>query len=188
VGEQEPSLRAPALVGTVIGRYVLVRLLGVGGMGAVYEAKHQDLGRCAAVKTLHERYASEPNARQRFLREGQSVARIRHVNVVDVYDVGIDGEHPYLVMELLDGENLAQFIERQGRLSVQQAADFLVPVVAAVAAARDHAFERFREPLLEEIGRVEAVASPPLVLLADAGSCAAVEAYALDYFGGLIEP
>ena len=124
-----------SLVGTVLGRYALVRLIGVGGMGAVYEAMHQDLGRRAAIKTLHERSLADPGARQRFLQEGQAAARIRHANVADVYDVAIDGDHPYLVMELLEGEDLSRLIERHGPLSVQRAADLLLPVVAAVSAA-----------------------------------------------------
>src|SRR4051794_4866829 len=103
----------PSLVGAVLGRYALVRLLGAGGMGAVYEGIHLDLGRRAAVKTLHDHHLSEPNARQRFLREGRTAALIRHANVADVYDVGIEGEHPYLIIELLEGEDLAQLIQRQ---------------------------------------------------------------------------
>jgi serine/threonine-protein kinase len=129
--------RSRPLEGTVLGRYRLVRWLGEGGMGAVYEATHQELGKRAAVKTLHERLAAAPEARQRFLREGKAAARIRHTNVADVYDVGLDGEHPYLVMELLEGEDLGRWLARRGALPVQECADLLVPVVAAVAAAHD---------------------------------------------------
>jgi eukaryotic-like serine/threonine-protein kinase len=125
------------LAGTVLGRYRLLRLLGEGGMGAVYEATHQDLGRPAAIKTLHPRHAESENARSRFLREGQAASRIRHPNVADVYDVGIEEGQPYLVMELLEGETLARVIARDGPLSVQRTADILAPVVAAVAAVHD---------------------------------------------------
>jgi eukaryotic-like serine/threonine-protein kinase len=129
------SFRAAQHVGTVLGRYVLVRLLGAGGMGAVYEGTHQELGKRVAVKLLQERYIASPTARQRFLLEGRAVARIRHPNVADVYDVGIEGEPPYLVMELLEGEDLARLLGREAPLSVQRAADLLIPVVAGVAAA-----------------------------------------------------
>src|SRR5689334_17157284 len=111
--EPAPPVDTASLVGTVLGRYQLVRLLGAGGMGAVYEAIHQDLGRRAAVKTLHDRYAGEAEARLRFLQEGQAAARIRHPNVADVYDVGIDGARPYLVLELLEGESLGRLLARQ---------------------------------------------------------------------------
>ncbi|MET0412319.1 MAG: serine/threonine-protein kinase, partial [Polyangiaceae bacterium] len=127
----------PHLTGAVLGRYSLVRLLGAGGMGSVYEARHRDLGRRVAIKTLHAGHLSEPGARERFLREGQAAARIRHANVADVYDVVIDDELPYLVMELLEGESMAALLKRARVLSVEQAADLLVPVVAAVAAAHD---------------------------------------------------
>jgi len=106
-------------------------------MGVVYEATHQDLGRRAAIKTLHARYAESPPARARFLREGQAASRIRHPNVADVYDVGIYEDQPYLVMELLEGETFGRLITREGRLSVQRTADIMVPVLAAVAAAHD---------------------------------------------------
>ena len=132
-----PAASPGPLAGTVLGRYLLVRLLGEGGMGAVYEATHQDLGRRVAIKILHPRYAESEKARSRFLREGQAASRIRHPNVADVYDVGIEGVHPYLVMELLEGADLAQVIEREAPLSVQRTADLLVPVVAAVAIAHD---------------------------------------------------
>src|SRR5688572_27572210 len=104
VSEDDPS-GVPPLTGAVLGRYALVRLLGAGGMGAVYEARHRDLGRRVAIKTLHAGHLSEPGARRRFLREGQAAARIRHANVADVYDVVIDDDVPYLVMELLEGES-----------------------------------------------------------------------------------
>jgi Tol biopolymer transport system component len=122
----------------VLGRYRLGRLLGVGGMGAVYEATHRDLGKRVAIKTLHAYLASEPHAQQRFLQEGQAAARIHHVNVAEVHDVCIDGDQPYLVMELLEGEDLATCIEREGAQSVVRTADLLVPVIAAMAAAHDH--------------------------------------------------
>jgi len=137
VTDDAPAARSGPLAGTLLGRYALVRLLGEGGMGSVYEATHCDLGKRAAIKTLHERYANSPEARQRFLREGRAAAQIRHSNVADVYDVAIDGSYPYLVMELLEGEDLSRLISRQAPLGVEQAADLLVPVVAAVAAAHD---------------------------------------------------
>jgi serine/threonine protein kinase/Tol biopolymer transport system component len=137
MSEDDPS-GTPPLAGAVLGRYALVRLLGAGGMGAVYEARHRDLGRRVAIKTLHAGHLAEPGARQRFLREGQAAARIRHANVADVYDVVIDDELPYLVMELLEGESMAALLKRAGALPAQHAADLMVPVVAAVAAAHDH--------------------------------------------------
>ena len=136
VGSSDPPTAA-TLAGTVLGRYRLERLLGEGGMGAVYAARHQDLGKPAAVKVLHERYDQSAQTRVRFLREGQAASRIRHPNVVDVYDVGSDGGRAYLVMELLEGEDLRSLIEREAPLSAQRTADLLVPVISALAAAHD---------------------------------------------------
>jgi serine/threonine-protein kinase len=122
--------------GTLLGRYEIRRQLGRGGMGAVYEAIHRDLKKRVAVKVLMPQLASNEEARQRFLREGEAASRIRHPHVVDVTDVGGDGTLSYLVMEFLEGEDLAGRLAR-GPLSPQEAADILLPVVAGVAAAHD---------------------------------------------------
>jgi len=128
---------ADPLIGTVLGRHLILRLVGAGGMGLVYEGTHQDLDRRAAVKVLHERYARRSELQRRFLREGKAASRVRHSNVVAVYDVGVDRDKPYLVMEYLEGEDLHRTIAREGALSVQRVADLLVPVVSAVATAHD---------------------------------------------------
>jgi serine/threonine-protein kinase len=120
--------------GTVLGRYEIGRQLGRGGMGAVYEAVHRDLRKQVAVKVLSAALAHDEVARQRFLREGEAVSRIRHPHVVDVTDVGAEGEHLYLVMELLQGEDLASRIQR-GPLAPTEAVDLLLPVLAGVHAA-----------------------------------------------------
>ncbi len=146
----EPKLASPSLSsisgdvsadrlvpGASLGRYVIVRLIGRGGMGCVYEAVHRDLGRRVAIKTLLPALAASPEARGRFLREGQAASRIRHPHVVDVTDVVAEGPTGYLVMEYLEGEDLATLIERRGALPLGEVADLLLPVVAAIAAAHE---------------------------------------------------
>jgi serine/threonine protein kinase len=123
-------------LGTLLGRYLLTRVLGGGGMATVYEATDRDLGRRVAIKTLHERRALSNEVRLRFLREGQTASSIRHPHVAAIYDVG-RGNRPYLVMEYLEGVDLARHLVSQPLLGVTQTADWLVPVVAAVAAAHD---------------------------------------------------
>ena len=126
----------PGSMGRIaVGRYRLIRRLGTGAMGTVFEAEHQELGKHVAVKLLHSFLADDADVRVRFLREGQAAARIRHPNVVDVYDVGIDAEQPYLVMELLSGESLGAVFAREAPLGAERLADLVVPVVAALAAA-----------------------------------------------------
>jgi serine/threonine-protein kinase len=121
--------------GTELGRYTIVSLLGEGGMGAVYEGLHRDLKKRVAIKTLHRRLAGSPEVRARFVREGQAASKIRHEHVVDVTDVGVEGDLPYLVMEFLEGENMAALLAREGRLSPERTADLLIPVTLALAAA-----------------------------------------------------
>ncbi len=122
---------------TVLGRYRLEKRLGEGGMGYVYEAVHEELGKRVAIKTLKPHYSRSEESRQRFLREGRAAAKIHHRNVADVYDVSIDGDPPYLVLELVEGETLAQLLSRSAPLPAQKTADLVVPVVAALAVAHD---------------------------------------------------
>ncbi|MBK8692286.1 MAG: serine/threonine protein kinase [Deltaproteobacteria bacterium] len=122
---------------TRFGRYRVVRCIGVGGMGAVYEAVHDDLEKRVALKTLHPSMAREPEARARFLREGRAASRIRHPNVVEVFDVGQHDDTLFLVMEHLAGEDLAALIAREGPLSVERLVDLILPVIAAVATAHE---------------------------------------------------
>ena len=118
---------------TSLGQYDLIRPIGSGGMGMVYEASHRTLGRRAAVKVLHARAAASPAQVSRFLGEGRAAAQVRHPHVVDVFDFGVDDGVPYLVMELVEGETLAQRLERERSLPLATIAELLLPVVSAVA-------------------------------------------------------
>jgi serine/threonine-protein kinase len=122
---------------TRLGPYRVIRRVGSGGMGTVFEAEDTALGHRVAVKLLHPHLAGRPGAVQRFLHEGRAAARIRHPNVVQVFALGLEGEIPYLAMELLHGDDLSVIIAREKRLSVEAALDLVLPVVAAVAAAHE---------------------------------------------------
>jgi eukaryotic-like serine/threonine-protein kinase len=123
--------------GTTFGHYQIVRHLGSGGMGSVYEAVHSNLGKRVAIKTLLPQYAAHPEAQARFLREGKLAARLSHPHVVDVTDFGIEEGVPYLVMAYLEGEDLGAMLEREGRLFPNQIADLMLPITAALASAHD---------------------------------------------------
>jgi eukaryotic-like serine/threonine-protein kinase len=123
--------------GTCLGKYQVVRLIGEGGMGAVYEGVHLGIGKKVAIKIMSAELGAIPDARARFLREAQLTSRVRHPHAVDVTDIGSEGGQTFLVMELLEGEDLASFIQWRGRLPLEQAADIMLPVSAAVAAAHD---------------------------------------------------
>jgi len=107
------------LVGQIVGeRYRLVRRMGTGGMGAVYEGLHLVIGRKVAVKLLHPQLAGDPDTVARFLNEARAAAMLGHPGIVEAIDMGRapDGA-PYLVMEFLEGETLAERLSRQGPLT-----------------------------------------------------------------------
>lgn len=120
-------------IGTRLGNYELIARIGEGGMGTVYAAVHVGLGKRVAIKTLRSELAADPDVRARFVREGKAAVAVRHPNVVDIDDVGVYQQVPYLVMELLDGENLHSLITRRERLGIQETADIVVPVLSAMA-------------------------------------------------------
>ncbi len=119
-------------------RYRLVRKLGSGGMGAVWQATHEVTGRAVAVKLLHEGVTDDREGRSRFMREAQASARINHPNVIDVLDAGETDEGGlFLAMELLDGASLEEAMASQDPLCGR---DFLVVMADAcrgLAAAHD---------------------------------------------------
>ncbi|HEX8145912.1 MAG TPA: serine/threonine-protein kinase [Pyrinomonadaceae bacterium] len=107
----------------VDGRYRLDRLLGRGGMGAVYAGMHVALERPAAVKMLLPDLVSDPGALERFKREARAAARLNHPNVAGVYDFGtLPGGEPYIVMELVEGETLGERLAAAGALPLREAA------------------------------------------------------------------
>lgn len=101
-------------IGTVVaGQYTLLRMIGEGGMGAVFEATHSPSGQHVAVKLIKPEYASQPEVNGRFVQEVNTVARIGHPNIVQMLDAGTDEDGPYLVLELLEGETLCDLIDRR---------------------------------------------------------------------------
>ncbi|MBI5544739.1 MAG: protein kinase, partial [Deltaproteobacteria bacterium] len=100
--------------GTRFGRYVIVKFLGAGGMGAVYSAYDPALDRKVALKLIRQQLLSSgvEEARSRLLREAQVAARLSHVNVVSVHDVGVVGEQAFVAMELVEGGSLTRWLEK----------------------------------------------------------------------------
>ena len=125
-----------AEIGTVLGgRYRLVELLGQGGMATVHRAVDSQLQRDVAVKVLRPEYGDDPDFGARFRQEAQNAASLNHPNIVAVYDFGQDQAGPFIVMELVDGEELASVIRRVGALPPRQAARIAAEVARALAAA-----------------------------------------------------
>jgi serine/threonine-protein kinase len=123
--------------GTLLeGKYRVERLIGAGGMGSVWVAEHTLLKRPVALKVLENAGQRDPTAVQRFMREAQTAARLRSDHIVDVLDVGrFDDGTPFLVMELLEGETLAQRIRARGKLAAGEAADFADQLLEGLGAA-----------------------------------------------------
>ena len=124
------------LEGRIVGgRYQLGSLLGAGGMARVYLASDRVLERQVAVKVLSPPYAQDPSFVERFRREARAAARLSHPNIVAVFDSGSDANQHYLVMEYVAGQSLAQLLAHQGRLTPRRAAELVIQVCAALAAA-----------------------------------------------------
>ena len=121
---------------TLSGKFRLVRLLGEGGYGAVYEAHQEALGRAVAIKRLHPAAARNAQALQRFRREAEACARLGHPHIVAVYDFVLDDPSgPYLVMELLKGESFSALLRREAPLDEERTAILFRQVLSALAAA-----------------------------------------------------
>ncbi|MBL4849133.1 MAG: serine/threonine protein kinase, partial [Planctomycetes bacterium] len=120
-----------------IGRYEVVRELARGGMGVVYLARHAELGREVALKVMRGS-AADKGMVQRFITEAQTVAQLDHPNVVRVHEVGKEGEDPFLVMDLIEGESLEERLKRQGTMTNKEVGE----IGRALADALEHAHER----------------------------------------------
>jgi tRNA A-37 threonylcarbamoyl transferase component Bud32 len=123
-------------IGSVVGKCVIVRLMGKGGMGAVYEARHAQLSRRFAIKFLLPEFATHKEVLGRFESEAKAAGGLEHPNLVAVTDVGrtTDGA-PYLVMEFLQGEDCSQLLRRLGPLPVMRAADLVLQACRGLALA-----------------------------------------------------
>ncbi len=137
-----------ALIGQVVdGRYEVVRVLGEGGMGTVYEVRHAALGRAFALKALRREVAQDGGLTRRFIHEAKAAAAIGHPNIVAVTDFGelVEGPAgagggppaPYFVMELLKGTSLASLLAVDGRLDPRRAAHIVGQCASALAAAHE---------------------------------------------------
>jgi eukaryotic-like serine/threonine-protein kinase len=117
------------------GRYEVIRPLGHGAMAVVDLAHDVELDRPVALKRLAENLSRDEELRLRFLREARLAARLSHPNVVRVYDVGDEGGRPFIAMEYVEGETLAELVARRGRLPAAEAAALGVQACAGLAAA-----------------------------------------------------
>jgi len=128
----------PPVTGLVAGKYELVRLIGRGGMGSVWEGRHSSLGTRVAIKFIEAEYANSNEARSRFDNEARAAATIQSKHAIQIHDHGVtETGRPYIVMEMLVGEPLDRRIERLGRISLPETARILQQVCRALQRAHD---------------------------------------------------
>lgn len=120
------------------GRYEIIELIGSGGMANVYKAKCHRLNRMVAVKILKSDMAENEEIRRRFRDESRAVAQLSHANIVSVYDVSSSGDTEYIVMELIDGITLKQYMERRGQMDWRESLHFIIQIMRAL----EHAHSR----------------------------------------------
>lgn len=119
-------------------RYEILEVIGTGGMAVVYKAKCHRLNRLVAIKILKDEYSKDVEFRRRFQAESQAVAMLSHPNIVSVYDVSQSGDTDYIVMELIDGITLKQYMEKKGVLNWRETLHFSMQI----AKALEHAHSR----------------------------------------------
>ena len=137
-GESDGSfLQENQVIGkTIAGKYKIESLLGEGGMAQVFRAVHLGLDRPVVIKLMHSSMPSMDTAMKRFEQECKITAKIDHPNVVSVFDVGmLEGRRPYLVMEFIQGESLRDYLEREGSMSIKDAATVIIQTCSGLAEA-----------------------------------------------------
>lgn len=136
------------LIGNILnGRYDVIEKIGTGGMATVYKAKDTLLNRFVAIKILRDSLEGEQAVVNNFIKEAQSSASLVHNNIVSVYDVGEDDGMNYMVMELVDGITLKEYIKEKGALPWQEACDYAIQIAQGLGEAHDkHIIHRDIKP------------------------------------------
>ncbi len=115
-----------------LGKYELIEIIGRGAMGEVYKAHDPLIGRLVALKTITKGLAGHPDLLERFNQEARSAGTLQHPNIVTVYELGQEGETPFIAMEFLEGESLESLIERRPTLPLQEKLNHIIPVCRAL--------------------------------------------------------
>ena len=128
--------RADALIGKLIGHYLIESLIGVGGMGEVYLARDERLGRKAALKLLPDSLTTDETQLSRFKNEARSASALNHPNILTVYEIGAEGNRQFIATEFIEGVTLRASIAR-ARINPHAALEIAVQVASALAAAHE---------------------------------------------------
>ena len=157
-----------SLIGQTVGDYKIVKLLGEGGMGEVYAAEHRTLGHRTAFKVLRREIMNNQEAVERFRQEARLIARVRHQNLIDIFDIGeLPDGRLYYVMEHLSGQALSGLLEKK-RLPFREVMQIARQLCAGLAAAHQAGIVH-RDLKPDNLFLVERAGEPPLVKLVDFG-------------------
>jgi formylglycine-generating enzyme required for sulfatase activity len=154
--------------GLLLGKHEILEPIGRGGMGHVFRARQRTLDRIEAVKVLSTRRLASPDAAGRFEQEARAAARLRHANIIETYDAGLQSGYFYLAMEFIDGIDLDRLVKTQGPLPVAEAVDCVLQTACGMAYAhRQGVVHRDVKPanLLLECGDRSANAAPRVKIL-----------------------
>jgi serine/threonine protein kinase len=121
-----------------IGKYEVLSKIGEGGMGVVYKAKDPLIDRVVAIKKMTGSFAEDHDARERFLREARAVGKLQHPNIVTIYELGVEGNSPYMVMEFLEGQGLDRIIASGTALTLVQKLDYMAQICQALHYAHEN--------------------------------------------------
>jgi len=126
------------LVGTTLGQYQIVELIGEGGMASVYKAWQPSLRRYVALKVLAPHLADDAEFVQRFHQEAVSAANLKHTNIVTIHDVGTESGYHYIAMEFIEGASLEERIRSGQAFALEQVADIITQIGAALDLSLIH--------------------------------------------------
>ena len=136
------------------GRYEILEIIGVGGMAVVYKAMDHRLNRLVAVKILKDDYLNDADFRRRFHGESQAVAMLSHPNIVSVYDVSKSDGIEYIVMELIDGISMKQYLERRGAVGWRETLHFAKQIAKALSHAHSKGITKEFLPVEDSFHRL----------------------------------
>src|SRR5262249_46933232 len=130
------NYRAGALLGELIGHYRIESLIGIGGMGEVYLARDEELGRKVALKFLPERLTTDKTQLSRFKSEARAASALNHPNILTVHQIGAEGDRHFIATEFIEGVTLRASLAR-GRMNAHDALEIAMQVASAIAAAHE---------------------------------------------------
>ena len=147
--------------GFFYGDYKVLYLVGSGSFARVYRAVHKETGKVVAVKVLRRRFSKDPAMTEQFVQEGEMGARLRHPNIVPIYEVHSSRTAHYMVMDFIEGRNLREFVRVRKKLCAEEAAKFMIDIAAGLAYAAQfgvqHRDLKLSNVLMSSTGRAQLV-------------------------------